>query len=274
MTTFRLLPAATVAIGLVAAPVVAQEYDQLAAQAGLTQQQAAGLSVDEIAARFFNNTSDGNNQQSVNPRPPAQLQDGSAEQLASAAGLEPDVARAMTLDQIAAHFNTATMDNIDQTAALGIRSRQAPGLSAGALQLARSAGTREAEARSMSLDEIYIRFHNRASNVADRFPALAEASVALPTVGLAALISPGIRSSGAGLAYYRSVDHSVDLFGRCFSPTIRFLGIVGTGGAAPCAATSPRFSSAATAPTTALSSSRPSTCGRSSSAPDPPERRR
>ena len=88
--------------------------EQLAAAAGLGADEAAGVSLTEIAAHFFNRGSSGQDRQTVRSgdgvtmvaRQAATGPSAGARQLAASAGLSEEEARGLSLRQIAAYaFN-------------------------------------------------------------------------------------------------------------------------------------------------------------------------
>ena len=89
---------------------------QLAAGAGLTPEEARGLSLTEIAAAKFNRDSDGDDQQRVvrsgDVTVISRSADGTAwSQLAASAGLTPEEARGLSLGEIAAAKFDRDTDN-------------------------------------------------------------------------------------------------------------------------------------------------------------------
>jgi hypothetical protein len=143
-----------------AAPAFAQS--QLIASAGLTPEEARGLSLTEIAAAKFNRDSDDDNQQRVLRRGDvtaiSRSTAGAARtQLAANAGLTPEEARGLSLTEIAAAKFNRDADADDQQR--GVRrggvtviSRSADGSAWS--QLVASAGLTPEEARGMSLSDI------------------------------------------------------------------------------------------------------------------------
>ena len=144
-----------------AAPAFAQS--QLAANAGLTPEQAQGLTLTEIAAAKFNRDADSDNQQRVlrgsdvtviSRSPSAGV---SSSQLAANAGLTPDEARGLSLTEVAAaKFNRGADSDDQQRVArpdeVTVISRSAVG--GASSQLAANAGLTPDEARGLSLSEI------------------------------------------------------------------------------------------------------------------------
>lgn len=150
MKTYLTPTAAVLAVAL-AGPVLADS--QLAANAGLTSAEAAGLSLTEIAQAKFNrdNSDERQNLQSGSPA----SQSGRAA-LAAGAGIPADQARDLSLTEIAAvKFSRGASDN-DQVrpagleATLSTRSVDARGWE----QLVSNAGLTPEEAANLSLTEI------------------------------------------------------------------------------------------------------------------------
>ena len=143
-----------------ATPTFAQS--QLIANAGLTPEEARGLSLSEIAAAKFNRDSDREDQQTVQHRGDVTAISRSAggsgwSQLAANAGLTPEEARGLSLSEIAAAKFNRDSDRDDQQTVqhrgdVTAISRSAGG--SGWSQLAASAGLTPEEARGLSLSEI------------------------------------------------------------------------------------------------------------------------
>jgi hypothetical protein len=143
-----------------AAPAFAQS--QLVANAGLTPAEARGLTLNEIAVAKFNRNAGNENRQGVVPRGDVtaasrSVANGAHSQLAANAGLTPEEARGLTLNEIAvAKFNrNAGNDNrqgVVRRSEVTLTSRSFDG--AARSQLAASAGLTPDEARGKSLTDI------------------------------------------------------------------------------------------------------------------------
>lgn len=146
------LAAAAVAL-TVAAPSFADS--QLAASAGLSQTEAAGLSLTEIAAAKFNRDSRGDDAQVIVETNPASAQ--ARVRLAANAGIPADEAEALTLTEIAAaKFNRESAGTDQQRVERGsvtLASRSVPA-PADRAQLIGSAGLTADAAQGLSLTEI------------------------------------------------------------------------------------------------------------------------
>jgi hypothetical protein len=147
--------------------------DQLAARAGLTPAEAAGLSVNEIAALKFNRDTSGDDRQTVRIE---QGTNGSSAQLAAHARV--DEVAGLSLNGIAAHFfNRSTGQDDRQSVpaadydAYVAATRQISGdvsLSPAARQLAANAGLSEEEASDLTLQQIAAHFFNKGASQDDR----------------------------------------------------------------------------------------------------------
>jgi antitoxin component of RelBE/YafQ-DinJ toxin-antitoxin module len=146
-------------VGAIALGIVAPAFadSQLAASAGLTDEQAAGMTLTEIAQYKFNRD------ESVADRwaPSIPPTNGSADpaRLAASAGIDASDADGMTLTEIAAvkfNHDTRADDHQSVTHASGvtIASRSIGDPSRAVAQLIASAGLSPSEARGMSLSRI------------------------------------------------------------------------------------------------------------------------
>ncbi|HET9067457.1 MAG TPA: hypothetical protein VFN28_02345 [Amaricoccus sp.] len=154
---------AAIAIGI-AAPAFADS--QLAASAGLSPEEAAGMSLTEIAAVKFNNDTRPDDRQSIRHGSGATVSSRtfvypgrSSGKVAASAGLSPEQAKGMTLTEIVAvKFNNDTRDDDRQTVKheRGVTlATHAPGTPLAAFaQLTASAGLSPATADGLSLTGI------------------------------------------------------------------------------------------------------------------------
>lgn len=150
--------------------------DQLAAQAGLTPAEAAGLSVNELAALKFNRDASDEDRQAV--RVARGSSNGASNQLAAAAGLGSDEAAGLSLNGVAAyHFNRGAAQGDRQSIpaadydATVVATRQVSGdvsHTAATQQLAANAGLSEAEASEMTVQQIAAHFFNSGASQDDR----------------------------------------------------------------------------------------------------------
>jgi hypothetical protein len=146
------LAAAAVAL-TVAVPSFA-DSTQLVASAGLSQSEAAGLSLTEIAQAKFNRDNRDDAQRIVDTRPASTA---ARVELGANAGLAADQAQTLTLTEIAAaKFNRESAGTDQQRVERGsvtLASRSA-GNGADRAQLAANAGLSQDEAAGLSLTEI------------------------------------------------------------------------------------------------------------------------
>ena len=142
-----------IALGI-AAPAFADS--QLAASAGLTDEEAAGMTLTEIAQYKFNRDVS----VSDHSAPSIPATNGSADPayLATSAGIDDPAADGMTLTEIAAvKFNNDTRADDHQSVMHASRvtiTSRSVGAPRGFAQLIASAGLSPSEARGMTLSEI------------------------------------------------------------------------------------------------------------------------
>jgi hypothetical protein len=152
-TYLNTIAAAAVALAA-AAPAFAN--DQLAASAGISPAEAAGLSLTEIAQAKFNRETGGDDRHEIVT--PGVASAASLASFAKAAGLSPAEAQGMSLTEIAAvKFNRETRGQDAQRVERGnvtMAARSVPADNAGWAQLIASAGLSPADAAGMSLAEI------------------------------------------------------------------------------------------------------------------------
>ncbi len=139
----------------IAAPAFADP--QLIASAGLTAEQAEGMTLTEIAQYKFNREESPGDR--WDPSIPAVTGPVSRGQLAASAGLSPDSARYRSLDELAvAMFNRNTRPSDQQIVvkhgAAVVATRSVNGAANAFGQLIASAGLTSAEAEGMTLSEI------------------------------------------------------------------------------------------------------------------------
>ena len=135
------------------------------AGSGVSRGDAQVLTLDEIAVALFNNSADGDDRQVVVTTPIAVMVDPVRHaQLIAAAGIAPDAASGLTLDQLAvAKFN----------ADAGGRDRQQPvaggaGTGRAGAQLVATAGLTAAEAEGLTLAEVAAIKFARDAAASDR----------------------------------------------------------------------------------------------------------
>ena len=143
-----------VALGI-AAPAFADS--QLAASAGLAADEAAGMTLTEIAQTKFNRDESGADRWMASIPPT----NGSADptRLAASAGIAPDARQGMTLTEIAAvKFNNDTRpddrQSVEHASGVTVASRSVADPGQAFVQLIASAGLTPAEAEGMSLTRI------------------------------------------------------------------------------------------------------------------------
>lgn len=189
-TTFKTALAALAIAAASVAPAAAQNYSQLAAAAGLTPAQAAGLSLDEIAAHKNNIAVSRPDFQTVPARGAARVQifarnaDAATidvvrhAQLIGAAGLSTDQARGLTLGEVVAiKANIAVSGPDHQT----VRSPSGQGVQVSARnpsgsaidpvahrQLIAAAGLTPAQASGMTVGQVVAIKNNIAVSGPDR----------------------------------------------------------------------------------------------------------
>jgi hypothetical protein len=189
-TTFRTTLAALAITAASVAPAAAQSYSQLAAAAGLTPAQAAGLSLDEIAAHRNNIAVSKPDRQTVPTRGGASVQVvarnadaatidvGRHAQLIGAAGLSPDRARGLTLSEVVAIKNNIAVSGPDHQS---VRSASGQGVQVSARnpsgsaidpvahrQLIAAAGLTPAQASGMTVGQVVAIKNNIAVSGPDR----------------------------------------------------------------------------------------------------------
>ena len=168
-----LLLVAAASLALSSGASVAGGREQLAASAGIRPSRGRTSDADrnrrsQIQPRRFHSPTSRKSASSLTGRT------GNPEQLAAAAGLRADEAAAMNLTEIAARFFNRGSSGQDQQTVrsdegvtMGAR-QTATGLSAGARQLAASAGLTEEEARGLSLRQIAAHAFNHDESFQDR----------------------------------------------------------------------------------------------------------
>jgi hypothetical protein len=136
------------------APALADS--QLIASAGLTVDEAGGMTLTEIAQHKFNR--DESSADRWNPSIPAVTGTVDHTQLAASAGIASEAARDYSLTELAAaKFNNDTRADDRQTITrtrVIVATRSVDGASKALAQLIASAGLTPAEAKGMSLSEI------------------------------------------------------------------------------------------------------------------------
>jgi hypothetical protein len=160
-------------VGAIALGIVAPAFadSQLAASAGLTDEQAEGMSLTEIAQYKFNRDESGADRWV--PSIPATNGSADPARLAASAGIDSGDAGGMTLTEIAAvKFNNDTRPDDRQSvvypSGATVASRSVDDPSKAFAQLIASAGLSPAEAKGMSLTEIAAYKFDRDVSGADR----------------------------------------------------------------------------------------------------------
>ena len=149
------------------AGVYAQAADrtQLAAAAGVSAEDAATMSLTELASAKFNRDTRGDDQQAVSDAQPIMVDPVSHAQLIAAAGLSSDEAAGLTLSQLAAGAFNAGSDD-DEAQPVVTMSTRGP-VRVGS-HLAFAAGLTADEAQGMSLNAIAAAKFNRDSRDDDQ----------------------------------------------------------------------------------------------------------
>jgi hypothetical protein len=161
--------ASVLALSLLAlSPVNAQSWTQLAASAGLTAAEAQDMTLTEIYAAKINRESDRDGQQLVfrraAPRAVVVTRDA---QLIATAGLTPEEAQGMTLAALASYKTSFNARHDERQVVVSGRSIEGIDPSAHR-QLVAAAGITEAEARGLSLNDLYVLKINKESRGDDR----------------------------------------------------------------------------------------------------------
>jgi hypothetical protein len=189
-TTFRTTLAALAIAAASVAPAAAQGFSQLAAAAGLTPAQAAGLSLDEIAAYKNNIAVSKPDRQTMPTRGAASVQVFARNadaaridvvrhaQLIGAAGLTPDQARGLTLGEVVAIKNNIAVSVPDRQTVrsasgqdVQVSARNPSGTTidpAAHRQLIAAAGLSPAGARGMTVGQVVAIKNNIAVSGPDR----------------------------------------------------------------------------------------------------------
>lgn len=135
------------------------------AGSGLSRGDAQTLTLEEVAVALFNNSADGDDRQVVVTRSGAVVADPVRHaQLIAAAGMTPDMATGLTLDQLAfAKFNADASGQDRQQPVTGGAGAGRPGA-----QLIAAAGLTPAEAAGLSLAEVVAIKLERDAMASDR----------------------------------------------------------------------------------------------------------
>jgi hypothetical protein len=151
---------------LQAVSLSAGDLSQLAAAAGVTEAEAAGMSLAEIHARKINRESRGNDKVTVSSREHQVFQADRNRQLVAVAGLTLGEARGMSLDDIAASKANVNAGNEDRIPVAPARAARFD--AAANPQLVAAAGLTIEEADGMTLAEVYRLKVNREARGDDR----------------------------------------------------------------------------------------------------------
>jgi hypothetical protein len=159
---------AAVAIAF-AAPAFATS--QLIASAGLTPQEAAGMTLAEIAQHKFNQGVSYSDRMSVSV--PKVEGNADRSQLIASAGLTPEEARGLTAAQVAAvktnrDQSYADRQSVGKRSGVTMASRSVATQNDAWRQLIASAGLSSREAEDLTLNEIAAAKYNRDHSYADR----------------------------------------------------------------------------------------------------------
>ena len=149
------------------AGVLAQAADrsQLAAAAGVSAEEAATMSLTELASAKFNRDSRDDDQQAVSGAEPIMVDPVRHAQLIAAAGLTADEAAGLTLSQLAAGAFNAGSDDDDAQTVVTMSTRGPVRIGS---HLAFAAGLTPEEAQGMSLTAIAAAKFNRDSRDDDQ----------------------------------------------------------------------------------------------------------
>lgn len=161
--------ASALALSLLAlAPVNAQSWTQLAASAGLTADEAQGMTLNEIYAAKINHETGRDGQQLVSRRAaPAIVVVTRDARLIAAAGLTPMEAQGMALAELAS--NKSSFNARRDERQVVVSSRSIEGIDPAAhRQLVAAAGITGAEAFGLSLNDLYVLKINKESGRDDR----------------------------------------------------------------------------------------------------------
>lgn len=149
------------------AGVYAQAADrsQLAAAAGIPAEEAATMSLTELAAAKFNRDTRGDDRQVVSDARPTMVDPVRHAQLIAAAGLTADEAAGLTLTELAAGAFNAGSDDDDAQTVVTVSTRGPVRIGS---HLAFAAGLSPEEAQGMSLTAIAAAKFNRDTRDDDR----------------------------------------------------------------------------------------------------------
>lgn len=129
----------------------AGDTSRLAAAAGLSPSEAAGMTLTEIAAAKFNRDTRGDDRQTVSDATPVRVDPVRHAQLIAGAGLTSGEAAGLTLTQLAAGAFNAGSDGDDAQPVVSMSTRGPVRIGP---QLVSAAGLDPVEAQGMSLTEI------------------------------------------------------------------------------------------------------------------------
>jgi hypothetical protein len=157
MKTLLKTAAVAIALATAAAPVAAQPYSQLAANAGLSPSEAAGLTLTQIATIHFNRGESYQDRTAV----PGEIVPGmAASNLRASARNMPG----LSLRELAAIHHNCGMSDADKITVV----RPTPGSGADRTQLAASAGVGVGGADRYDLTELARLLSNRGLSGSDR----------------------------------------------------------------------------------------------------------
>lgn len=140
-------------------------YDQLARAAGVPAEQAATMSLTELAAAKFNRDTRGDDRQVVSTAAPRPVDPARHAHMIAAAGMTRDEAAGVTLTELAAGVFTAGSDDDEAQPVITMSSRGPVRIDP---HLAFAAGLAPAEAATMSLGSVAAAKFNRDSRSDDR----------------------------------------------------------------------------------------------------------
>lgn len=151
---------------LTAAGASAQGYNQLAANAGLSQSEAAGMSRAQIAAVFFNHNVSPGEEQPVPGTNIGRISSRGTASFGRMIGLTPEEGGRYTFEQMGIIHSNRGQSASEQQAVDHPLSIY--GLDHG--RLIAAAGLKPAEAVGLTLNEIAAHFHNRNRSSDDLVP--------------------------------------------------------------------------------------------------------
>jgi hypothetical protein len=158
MTRLLFSTAAALVVTFAGATASLADSGQLAASAGVSPTAAAGMTLDDVARAKYN-TDTRRDDQIVTVTPVTRHNAAARSQLIAAAGISAEDAAGMSLSQIAAAKYNGEVSQDERY--MVVSTRSFPAGFSGRSQLAAAAGLTGAEARTASLETLYVGKINR-----------------------------------------------------------------------------------------------------------------